>query len=177
MPEKTQRATDFGEYIKGLREATGRPLRAVAPELGLSYPHLGRIERGEMRGPPSTMVLYRIAAVYERPPEEVLERAGVRLEAVRPKEFPSGEEQFKRLMLAPEWKPAGMKEEYLAFIGPALRPLIRDLVAGVERHTVARLQWEQEHEGEEGSPLRTFAEVIGAATVRTAVDPDWKEDP
>lgn len=172
---KSRRAAAFGEYLKGLREAAGRPLRAVAPEVGLSFPHLGRIERGEVRGPPSLLVLSRLAAVYERPVEEVLDRAGVRLQEVLPEEFPSGEEQFRRLMLSPEFKPAGMKEDYLAFIAPALRPLIRELAANVERHTVERLEWEQQHDGDGPSPVRTFAEVIGAATIKTVIDPDWKE--
>ena len=180
MTGRSRRAVAFGEYLKGLREAAGRPLRAVAPELGLSFPHLGRIERGEVRSPPSEFVLGRLAAAYGRPIEEMFDQAGVKLEPVRPASLPTGEEQFKRLMLSPEFKPDGMKEEYLAFIAPALRRLIFDLAGNVERHTVRRLEWERrQDEGEQPSspPVSTksYAEVIGAGTVKRIIDPDWKE--
>ena len=175
MTEKRQRATAFGDYLKELREATGRSLRAVAPEVGVSFPHLGRIERGEVRGPPPMPVLSRLAAVYGRPVEEVFERAGIQIQPVKPDEFPTGEEQFRRLMISPEFKPAGMKEEHLAYFPPAFRPLLLELAANIERHTVQRLQWEQQHEVGEPCPLRTFAEVIGAATVKVVVDRSWEE--
>ena len=180
MTAKNRRAAEFGEYLKELREAADRPLRAVAPQVGLSFPHLGRIERGEVGSPPSDTVLTRLAAAYDRPPEEMLERAGVQHEAVRPKRFPSGEEQFKQLMLSPEFKPQGMKEEHLAFIGPALRRLISDLAANVERHTVLRIEWERaQADGDEPADppvsTRSYAEVMGAGTVKRIVNPDWQE--
>lgn len=179
MSEKSTRAIAFGEYLKELREAAGRPLRAVAPEIGLSFPHLGRIERGEVQSPPSEFVLSRLATLYGRPIEELFERAGLRLEAVRPAQFPTGEEQLKRLMLSPEFKPAGMKEEHLAFIAPAVRRLIMDLVGNVERHTSTRLEWEhRQGEGDQpcAAPIstRTFADIIGAGTVKRIIDPAWK---
>ncbi len=180
MAARNRRSAEFGEYLKELREAADRPLRAVAPQVGLSFPHLGRIERGEVGSPPSDTVLTRLAAVYGAPVEEMLERAGVQHEAVRPKRLPSGEEQFKQLMLSPEFKPHGIKEEHLAFVGPALRRLIMDLAANVERHTVQRLEWERaQAEGDEPADpptsTRSYAEIVGAGTVKRIVDPDWKE--
>ena len=180
MTAKSRRAAEFGEYLKELREAAGLPLRAVAPQVGVSVPHLGRIERGEVGSPPSDSILTRLASVYGRPVDEVLERAGIRHEAVQPQGRPTGEEQFKRLMLSPEFKPQGLKEEHLAFVGPALRRMVLDLVANVERHTTARLDWERRtSDGEEpvDPPVstRSYAEVVGAGTVNRIVDPDWKE--
>ena len=180
MAARNRRSAEFGEYLKNLREAADRPLRAVAPEVGLSFPHLGRIERGEVGSPPSDTVLTRLAAVYGVPVEEVLERAGVQHKGVVPRRLPSGEEQFKQLMLSPEFKPQGMKEEHLAFIGPALRRLISDLAANVERHTVLRIEWERaQADGDEPADppvsTRSYAEVIGAGTVKRIVNPDWQE--
>ncbi len=181
MTAKSRRAAEFGKYLKELREAAGRPLRAVAPQVGVSFPHLGRIERGAVGSPPSDSILTRLASVYGRPVDEVLERAGVSHEAVQPQGLPTGEEQFKRLMLSPEFKPGGIKEEHLAFVGPALRRMIHDLVANVERHTTARLEWERrssEDEGPVDPPVSTrcYAEVVGAGTVKRTVSSDWKGD-
>ena len=176
MPAKSTRARAFGEYLKGLRDATGRSLREVAPEIGVSFPHLGRIERGEMRGPPSVTVLNQMSAVYGRPLEEVLERAGVRIELVGPEEIPTGEQQFKRLMLSEEFKPSGLTAEHLNFFPPAFRKSILELASNVERHTVRRMEWEQLHEAGEPSPMRTFAEVIGAGTAKRVISPDWREN-
>lgn len=175
MTEKRTRATAFGDYLKQLREATGRSLRAVAPEVGVSFPHLGRIERGEVRGPPPMPVLSRLAAVYGRPVEEVFERAGIQLEPVKPDEFPTGEEQFRRAMLSEDYKPSRLKEEFLAFFPPAFRPLVLEFGANVERRTVERMEWVNQHEPNEPCPIRTYAEVIGAATVKVVVDGSWEE--
>ena len=133
-----------------------------------------------MGSPPSDTVLTRLAAVFGVPVEEVLERAGVQHKGVVPRRVPSGEEQFKQLMLSPEFKPQGMKEEHLAFIGPALRRLISDLAANVERHTVLRIEWERaQADGDEPADppvsTRSYAEVMGAGTVKRIVNPDWQE--
>lgn len=180
---KTERAETFGEYIKGLREATGASLRTVAAQVGVSFPHLGRLERGEVKKPPSIHVLTRMAAVYEQPLDEVLTRAGVQMDLVLPEDFPTGEEQFRRLMLAAEFIPHGMKPDYLAHFPPLHRLLIQQLVSNVERHTERRVRWElsdaeaDDADGElaeKPASMRTYGEVIGAATMKTKVDPAWK---
>ncbi len=174
--EKSKRAISFGQYIKGLRG--GRPLRDVAPQIGLSFPHLGRIERGEVSRPPSLHVLARMATVYAVEPGELMERAGVRVEPERPDHFSTAEQQFESLMLCDEFRPDGMRPEYIPFIPPVVRLLIRDLAANIERHTEARVRWELRDDAEAEppkAPMRTFANIIGAATVKTVLDPDWKE--
>lgn len=176
--QKSVRAVAFGEYIKGLRAA--RPLRDVAPLIGLSFPHLGRIERGEVHRPPTLHVLARMATVYGVEAAELMEQAGVRVEPERPAQFPSAEQQFESLMLCEEYRPDGMRPEYIPFIAPVVRFLIRDLVAKVESHTEARIRWELRDDDEDEPcppPVsdRTFGNIIGAATVKTVVAPDWKE--
>ena len=175
------RAAGFGNYLADARKAVGASVRTAAAQVGLSYGHLAKIERGEVRRPPSIHVLTRIAGVYRKPFDEALDRAGVALETIRPEDAPeTGSEQFERLMLSPEFIPETLQPEYLQHFPLLHRLLIRDLVAQVERHTEARVRWElREDDDEQPCPapisMRTFAEVIGAATVKTVVDPDWKE--
>mgnify|MGYP002633625278 CR=1 FL=1 len=176
----TPRSEAFGAYIKGLRDAEGGSLRSVAARLGISFPHLGRMERGGVQKPPSIHVLTRMASVYDAPLEELMERAGVRIDLGRPEQLPTGEEQFKRLMLAAEFIPAGMKMEYLPHFPLLHRALIQRLVANAVRHTERRVRWELRREDDdefcpEPESMRTFAEIIGAATIAEVADPDWKE--
>ncbi len=176
----TPRSEAFGAYMKGLRDQSGGSLRSVAARLGISFPHLGRMERGEVQQPPTIHVLTRMASVYDTPLEELMERAGVHVDLGRPEQLPTGEEQFKRLMLAAEFIPPGMKMEYLPHFPLLHRALIQQLAANIERHTERRVRWELRGEDEdepcpEPESMRTFAEIIGAATITEHADPDWKE--
>jgi len=177
----TRRASEFGSYLAEARKAVGASVRTAAAQVGLSYGHLAKIERGEVRRPPSLHVLSRIAGAYRKPLDEVLDRAGVTLETTRPEDAPeTGSEQFERLMLSPEYIPETMRREYLQHFPLLHRLLIRDLVAKVERHTVARVRWElREDDDDQPCPprvsTRSYAEIIGAATVKERVNPDWKE--
>ena len=177
---KSLRAKSFGAYIKSLRTSSGASLRTVAGPVGLSFPHLGRIERAEVGQPPSVHVLTKMADVYGRDPLELMERAGVSYESNRPDRYPGAEEQFERLMLCPEFVTPEMKPEYLAHFPRLHRGLIRDLAAAVERHTEKQIRWElRKDDDEEPCPapvsMRTFGEIIGAATADVVIDPDWKE--
>lgn len=177
MKPGSNRAAEFGAYLKGLRDAVGASLRTAAAQVGVSFPHLGRIERGEVTRPPSVHVLTRMAAFYGRLPEEVMEKAGVNLAHLIPDEIPSGEEQFGRLMLAPEYGRHFMKPEYLPHFPRLHRMLIMQLAAEVERHTRARVLAEIGGEAAEGSTppvsMRTFAEIVGEATTKVEIDPSW----
>ena len=170
-------ASQFAAYLRELREAAGVPLRTAAAHIGMSFPQLGRIERGEVSRPPSLHVITRIAAFYGRPAKEVMERAGVRLNHITPDEIPRGEEQFARLMLAPEYGKHFMKVEYLPHFPSLHRTLIMRLVSEVERHTRAMTLAEVGGDVGEGSippvSMRTFAEIVGAGTTKVEIDPSW----
>lgn len=178
---RSRRAIDFGEYIREARESAGASVRTAAAEVGLSYGHLAKVERGEVSRPPSIHVLARMAGVYRKPAEEVLDRAGVRLEALPPDlAVASGSEQFERLITSPEFIPESFRPEYLAHIPDLHRLVIRDLVAKVESHTEKRVRWElRQDDAEQPCPspvsMRTYAEIIGAATIKERINPDWKE--
>ena len=166
----THRAEDFGKYIKALRDASGGSLRSIAPRLGLSFPHLGRMERGKVKKRPSIHFLTRMASVYDAPLEGLLEQAGIRGDLGRAGRLPTGEEQFKRLMLAAEFIPPGMNMEHLLHFPLLHRVLIQQLAANVERHTERRVRWELSGEAADApcpgpESMRTFAEIIGVAIV------------
>ena len=166
----TPRAEAFGKHIKALRDASGGSLRSIAPRLGISFPHLGRIERGEVKKPPSIQVLTRMASVYDAPLDGLLEQAGVRHDPGRAEQLPTVEEQFERLMLAAEFKPQGMSTEHLPHFPLLHRVLIQQLAANIERHTERRVRWElsgdaADEPGPEPETLRTLAEIIGVAPI------------
>jgi len=166
----THRAEAFGKYIKALRDASGGSLRSVAPRLGISFPHLGRMERGQVKKRPSIHFLTRMASVYDVPLEGLLEQAGIRGDLVRAERLPSDEEQFKRLMLAAEFIPPGMSMEHLPHFPPLHRVLIQQLAANIERHTERRVRWELRGEDADApcpgpESMRTFTEIIGIATL------------
>ena len=166
----THRAEAFGKYIKALRDASGGSLRSIAPRLGISFPHLGRMEGGQVQKPPSIHVLTRMASVYDAPLEDLMEQAGVCCDLGRPEQLPTAEEQFKRLMLAAEFIPPGMNMEHLLHFPLLHRVLIQQLAANVERHTERRVRWELSGEAADApcpgpESMRTFAEIIGVAIV------------
>lgn len=167
----TCRAEAFGKYIKALRDASGGSLRSIAPRLGISFPHLGRMERGEVKKRPSIHFLIRMASVYDVPVEGLMEQAGIRADLLgRAEQLPTAEEQFEWLMLAPEFIPRGMDTEHLPHFPPLHRVLIQQLAENVERHTERRVRWELRGEADAPCPepvsMRTLAEIIGVAAVR-----------
>jgi len=174
---KEPRAKRFGKYIRSARQDLGASVRTAAARIGLSYGHLAKLERGEIAKPPTTYILSMMAGLYDKPLDEMMEEAGVRLELVEPSAV-SGEEQFKRLMLSREFGPAEMKEEYLAHFPLLHRALIQELVSNVQRHTEARVRWQLLGDSDPGCPqpvsMNTYAEVIGAGTSREVAADDWK---
>lgn len=66
---------EFGEYIRGLREACGKSLRQVQRETGGSPAYLSLIEKGE-RNPPQPDLLRKLANCYGVAPAELLRHAG-----------------------------------------------------------------------------------------------------
>jgi transcriptional regulator with XRE-family HTH domain len=178
MPTEETRAEKFGRYIREAREAIGATVRTAAPKVGVSYGHLAKLERGEILKPPSLHVLSLMAALYGKPVEEMMDRAGVRFSWIEP-QTASGEEQFKRLMLSAEFGPPTMKEEYLLHFPALHRALIQQLVFAVESHTERRVRWDLR--GDEEAPctppvsMLTYAEIIGAGTTKVVIDDDWED--
>jgi|SRR4030042_637683 HTH-type transcriptional regulator, competence development regulator len=74
--------TDFGEYLKTLRDRSKLSLRDVAARTGMSYSYLTQIEHGR-RNAPGAELLKKLAPVYNVPVSDLLKAAGY-LEDVSP---------------------------------------------------------------------------------------------
>ena len=59
-----QKITSFGEYIRGLREAEGLPLRKIAAQLDIDPSLLGKIERNERQ--PTKGQIKKIAEIFNQ---------------------------------------------------------------------------------------------------------------
>lgn len=64
----------FGRYIRTLRSAAKLSQKDAAEKAGISAPYLAQLERGQ-RNPPSRRILSRLAELYERPSQELWQRA------------------------------------------------------------------------------------------------------
>lgn len=74
---REHRAT-FGPYLRALRVGMDLSLRGAAGRLGITFAKLQKMETGGRFRIESDAMFDRLAEVYGRPFEEVLERAGVR---------------------------------------------------------------------------------------------------
>ena len=54
----------FGEYIRGLREISGLPIRKIAAQLDIDPSLLGKIERNERQ--PTKDLISRIAKIFKQ---------------------------------------------------------------------------------------------------------------
>lgn len=56
--------TSFGEYIRGLRENSGLPIRKIAAQLDIDPSLLGKFERNERQ--PTKEVVSKIATIFNQ---------------------------------------------------------------------------------------------------------------
>jgi transcriptional regulator with XRE-family HTH domain len=81
---------EFGEYLRGLRQETGRGIKQVGPEVGVSYSYLSKLENGLLD--PSEGTIEKLAAYYGVDVERLKTAAGrlppdvARILAERPEE-------------------------------------------------------------------------------------------
>jgi transcriptional regulator with XRE-family HTH domain len=161
-------AARFGAYIKALREGAGLSLRAAAPRVGLSFPHLGRIERGELRSPPTPELLRRLALGYQCPLRTLVVAVGGSYSLDEGDEYTNLESRFLCLMASAECGFSGFDTVHVGLIGPSLQAQILEFARKIERHTEARLGVA----GEGGAPLRSLDEIEGTGGFRITFD-NW----
>ena len=123
----------FGPWIRTLRDEANLSLRGVARDLGVSHTYLQRLETGGRARKPSLPQLHKVATVFGIPADEVERRAGVRRERIAdPNELIH--EQFRVLFLHPNWRAAGMTEQWLeSFSVLQKRQLVQTLRQAVEQ--------------------------------------------
>lgn len=65
---------EFGEILRQLRSQTGRGIKRLAPELGVSYTYLSKLENNETR--PSEDFVNRVARYFKFDKDRLLVSAG-----------------------------------------------------------------------------------------------------
>lgn len=74
-------ALAFGETVRALRAAAGVAQEALALDAGMDRSYLGKVERGERQ--PSLDMVFRLAAVLDVTPGELVDLTGRRLLTVK----------------------------------------------------------------------------------------------
>lgn len=104
---------DFGPWLREQREKRGLSIRALAAETGLSFAKLQRLEAGGRQRAPSSEMILGLALFFGHPVEEMLERAGFRVD-VPPdlKDALRCDESFLALVLHPKLRPIRMDDRF-----------------------------------------------------------------
>ena len=104
---------EFGPWLRELRTTHGLTLREAGQALGITFTRLQKLETGGRVKPPAMELLARAATLFGLPYEEVLTRAGFKMEV------PTGmrdavrcDEAFSALALHPALRPACMDERW-----------------------------------------------------------------
>lgn len=106
--------SNFGAYLRDLRETRGLSLRDAAAQLHISFAKLQKMETGGRFRIERFNIFADIADLYVRPRAEVLEAAGIRLLGPHMMLDQLDEEtEFARLMLHPDLRPLHMDERWL----------------------------------------------------------------
>lgn len=104
---------DFGPWIRERRTRHGLPLRIAADEIKTSFTKLQKMETNGRVRPPSIEMLLRLANLYGLDPDEMLLRAGFKMEV--PEDLRDAmrcDDTFEVLTLHPALRPNCMDERW-----------------------------------------------------------------
>ncbi len=126
---------EFGPYLRRIRKDRSMTLREASAELGLSFTKLQKMETGGRAKQPTLQLLGRIAALYQRPQEEVLEEAGVTI-AMPPDVYSdiNHESAFAALMLNNSLRPIRMDRAWLDSFSPLQKKQWIEFALRLEEH-------------------------------------------
>lgn len=105
---------DFGPWLREQRQARELTLKAAADHLGVTVTRLHKLETGGRVRAPSLELIAAIAALYAREVDDVIGRAGFRMQL--PAELRDAarcDETFAALVLHPALRPAFMDERWV----------------------------------------------------------------
>lgn len=74
MHDDAMEDASLGERLRQLRQEAGLSLRDLARRVGVTFPHLSKVEAGRER--PSADLLTKVAAALDADPDELLLLAG-----------------------------------------------------------------------------------------------------
>ena len=142
----------FGRYLRNLRQRRGLKLTEAAELLGVSFGHLGKLERGEItKRRPSLAFLALVARTYDVPAENVHTKAGyldlgvlTEPEQRRASRMVSARreglgdqrtaEAFRRIVLSAALRPEGMSLEVVDCIAPRFQKAWVEFAEKLEQH-------------------------------------------
>ena len=93
----------LGQTLRVQRQRLGKPIRTMAPEVGIGYSRLGQIELGRVR--PQPAVLERLAPAYEIPYETLMLLAGYPPKPDSILKLPEFIRQAARVLSIEDWEP------------------------------------------------------------------------
>ena len=152
VPVFWDRDSDFGGYLKTVRERKGWTTRDAAARFGVSQAYISKLENQVRKQAPGEDLIGRVAEVYGLDVREVMHEAGYRFDIPRSLELKvSVDEAFRRLLNEPRFRPAGFQPDDERFFAPIVKQQIVDLALNVARAV-----------GEEGLDLEAWLRDGGA---------------
>lgn len=105
---------DFGPWLREQRVSHDLTLKVAADRLGVTLTRLHKLETGGRVRAPSLELIASIAALYGRELDEVIGRAGFKMEVpVELRDAARCDETFAGLVLHPQLRPAAMDERWV----------------------------------------------------------------
>ena len=104
---------DFGPWLRDQRQARGLTLQTAATRLGVTVTRLHKLETGGRVRAPSLELMAAIAALYDREIDDVIGRAGFKMQLPAELRDARCDETFTALVLHPALRPAFMDERWV----------------------------------------------------------------
>ena len=106
--------SDFAPWLRELRARHGLTLKVIAARAGITHTRLHKLETGGRVRAPSLALLARLAEIYGCDTDELLSRAGYRVEL--PQDLRDAlrcDEAFAAVVMHPSLRPTAMDERWL----------------------------------------------------------------
>lgn len=127
-------ASNFGAYLKAVRERRQWTTRQAAAKFGVSQAYISKLENQERKQAPGEALVRRVADVYGLDFREVMHEAGYRFDIPPSLELKITVDQaFRKLVEDPRFRPSGYHPDEERFLAPIVRQQMVDLALNVAR--------------------------------------------
>jgi transcriptional regulator with XRE-family HTH domain len=124
--------SDFGGYLKTVRERMQWTTREAAAKFGVSQTYISKLENHRRKKAPSYGLLERIAEVYGLDLKEVMREAGYRFRIPIALELKLAiDVAFRVLVNDPRFRPVGFEPDHERFYAPQVKQQMVDLALKV----------------------------------------------